>query len=506
MNYNHLKQFIGLVLETRLREADITDGKVPWGSDEHVTDVQNRIESLLKWRDRQRKGTETRANYSRLITRLRTELKSALRSASKNKLVATEGLLKAPMNKILLEGGLVGHLQHLYDNKDLTFKEIKIILRKASTGRLEKVSEKMDGMTLVFSYDLSQDSVKVTRGSDIKAGGMNSAALAAKFAGRGSVEEAFTGAFKVLEGAIGALPVNVKQKIFGPAANRWYSMEIIYTKNPNVVNYDSNNLVFHGWPVFKRDQSGNVEMSEDEAGGIDILTQYIDKMQNAVATSGWRVRGPSIVRMRELSNGTQYQDTVSKIDEAMSDAGASDSSTMGAYLAILLKEDIAVLKLSPNVEKMVVDRCLGTEGAPSVVDIKKTLPKEDHGKVSAFVKNSPVLLKSYVRPIELAINDFAVELLKGLGSTLIDDSSKEVDRLRGEVQNAVSAIEASGDETAMSILAQQMGKLKSVENITSPVEGVVFIYKGNAYKFTGSFAAANQILGSFKYGRKGTKL
>lgn len=410
------------------------------------------------------------------------------------------------MSEILLEGGLVGHLQHLYDNKDLTFKEIKTILRKASTGRLEKVSEKMDGMNLVFSYDLSQNTVKVTRGSDIKAGGMDAAALAAKFAGRGSVEEAFTTAFKVLEGAIGALPVKAKQKVFGPSANRWYSMEIVYTKNPNVINYDSNNLVFHGWPVFKRDKTGNVGMSEDEVGGVDILTQYIDRMQKAVDTSGWRVRGPSVVRMRDLSNGSIYQDTVAKIDEAMSDAGVSDSSTMGTYLTVLLKEDLAALKLPPKTEKMVVARCLGLEGAPTVVDIKKNLSKEDQGKVSAFVKNSPVLLKGYVRPIELAINDFAVEVLKGLGSTLIDDSGKEVDRLRGEVQNAVSAIESSGDETAMSILAQQMAKLKSVENITSPMEGVVFIYKGNAYKFTGSFAAANQILGLFKYGRKGTKL
>ena len=407
---------------------------------------------------------------------------------------------------VLLEGGLVGHLQHLYDNKDLTFKEIKSILRKASTGRLEKVSEKMDGMNLVFSYDLSQDTVKVTRGSDIKAGGMDAAALAAKFAGRGSVEEAFTTAFKVLEGAIGALPAKAKQKVFGPSANRWYSMEIVYTKNPNVINYDSNNLVFHGWPVFKRDRTGNVGMSEDEVGGVDILTQYIERMQKAVDTSGWKVRGPSVVRMRDLSNGTIYQDTVTQIDAAMSDAGVGDSSTMGEYLTVLLKEDLAALKLPSKIEKMVVARCLGLEGAPSVIDIKKNLSKEDQGKVSAFVKNSPVLLKGYVRPIELAINDFAVEVLKGLGSTLIDDSGKEVDRLRGEVQNAVSAIEASGDETAMSILAQQMSKLKSVENITSPMEGVVFIYKGNAYKFTGSFAAANQILGLFKYGRKGTKL
>lgn len=410
------------------------------------------------------------------------------------------------MSDVLLEGGLVGHLQHLYDNKDLTFKEIKTILRKASTGRLEKVSEKMDGMNLVFSYDLSQGTVKVTRGSDIKAGGMDAAALAAKFAGRGSVEEAFTTAFKVLEGAIGALPVKIKQKVFGPSANRWYSMEIVYTKNPNVINYDSNNLVFHGWPVFKRDKSGSVGMSEDEVGGVDILTQYIERMQKAVDTSGWRVRGPSVVRMRDLSNGSIYQDTVEQIDAAMSDAGVSDSSTMGEYLTVLLKEDLAALKLPPKIEKMALARCLGLEGAPSVVDIKKNLSKEDQGKVSTFVKNSPALLKGYVRPIELAINDFAVEVLKGLGSTLIDDSGKEVDRLRGEVQNAVSAIEASGDETAMSILAQQMAKLKSVENITSPMEGVVFIYKGNAYKFTGSFSAANQILGLFKYGRKGTKL
>ena len=410
------------------------------------------------------------------------------------------------MSEVLLEGGLVGHLQHLYDNKDLTFKEIKSILRKASTGRLEKVSEKMDGMNLVFSYDLSQDQVKVTRGSDIKAGGMDAAALAAKFAGRGSVEEAFTGAFKVLEGAIKALPVKVRQKVFGPAANRWYSMEIIYTKNPNVINYDSNNLVFHGWPVFKRDKSGNVSMSEDEVDGIDILTQNIERMQSAVDATGWRVRGPSVVRMRNLSNGTIYQDTVAKIDEAITAAGVDDSTTMGQYLTTLLEDDLVGLRLPTKVQRMVMDRCLGVEGAPSVVDIKKNLSKEDKGKVSEFVKNSPVLLKGYVRPIELAINDFAVEVLKGLSSTLIDDSGKEVERLRGEVQRAIRSIEASGEESAMTVLSQQMGKLKSVENITSPMEGVVFIYKGNAYKFTGSFAAANQILGLFKYGRGGVKI
>ena len=407
---------------------------------------------------------------------------------------------------LLQEGGLVGHLQHLVDSRDMTFREMKSILRKAASGRLEKVSEKMDGQNLVFSYDVDSDRVRVTRGQDIKSGGMDVKALAAKFAGRGSVEEAFNSAFKVLQGAISALPQKAKLKVFGPHMNRWYSIEIIYTKNPNVINYDSDNVVFHGWPVFKKNKSGDVEMSEDEVGGVDILTHYIDRMQAAVTATGWKVRGPALVRMKKLSDGSVYQDAARAIDSAMSAAGVSDADTMQDFLRNNLQEDVADLGLEPVVADMVVSRCLDDENASSLVDIKKHLAKPDRAVVSTFVKASPLLLKKYVRPIELAINDFAVELLKGLESSLISDTSKEVQRLKSEVSSAIAAIESSGDQAAMAILKAQMEKLKSVENITSPVEGVVFIYKGNAFKFTGNFAAAGQILGLFKYGRSGTKL
>lgn len=85
MSRETLKEFVELVLEKRLREADVTDGKAEWGSDEHIQDLKFRIEDLIKWRDRQRKGTETRANYARLVSRLRAELKSAERANAKFK-------------------------------------------------------------------------------------------------------------------------------------------------------------------------------------------------------------------------------------------------------------------------------------------------------------------------------------------------------------------------------------------------------------------------------------
>lgn len=403
-------------------------------------------------------------------------------------------------------GGAVGHLAHLYDNRDLTFGEIADILTSAASGKLEKVSEKLDGLNLVFSWDVSTDSLKVARNSgNIKSGGLDAESLASKFEGRGNLSEAFDSAFKVLNGALGSLPQKTKLKVFGPQANRWYSMEIIYAANPNVINYDSNNVVFHGWPVFKV-EDGKVEMTDDDMGGVDLLTSYVEKMQNAVEIRGWKVRGPALARMQKLSDDSILNSVLSKIDNELSSVGLDPSSTVRDYIESKIREDVAELNQSPEISDMVVLRCLAEPGSPTLVDIKKKVDKSTYETINEFIKSSPKRLKTYIKPIELAINDFAVELLKGLQSTLIDNTEEEVVRLQGEVSKAISVIESSGDENAMQMLKTQMEKLKSVSNITSPVEGVVFIYKGNAYKFTGSFSAANQILGLFKYGRKGTKL
>jgi len=403
-------------------------------------------------------------------------------------------------------GGAVGHISHLYDNRDLTFDEIAHILTSAASGKLEKASEKLDGLNLVFSWDVATDSLKVARaGGDISRGGMDAAGLASKFAGRGNLTDAFNSAFKVLNGAMGAVGQKNKLKVFGPASNYWYSVEVIYTKNPNVINYDSNNVVFHAWPIFKV-EDGEVQMVDDDRGAVDILTNNVERMQAAVQERGWRIRGPALARMKKLSDDTILDTAVSRIFDELGETGLDGSATMRDYIETKTRFDAEALGLLPQLTKLLVQRCMAEPGAPTLVDIRKNADKSDHGMINDFVKSCPERMKRYVRPMELAINDFAVELLKGLESTLIDDTDEEVTRLKGEVSKAVSAIESSGDENAMGILSAQMQKLKSLENITSPVEGVVFIYKGTAYKFTGSFATANQILGLFRYGRKDVKL
>lgn len=84
-----LNEFIVLEVERvleerRMREADISDGsRVKHGSSKHIRDLEKRIADLVHWRDKQKKGSEARANYARLISRLKGELASARRSAEK---------------------------------------------------------------------------------------------------------------------------------------------------------------------------------------------------------------------------------------------------------------------------------------------------------------------------------------------------------------------------------------------------------------------------------------
>ena len=148
----------------------------------------------------------------------------------------------------------------------------------------------------------------------------------------------------------------------------------------------------------------------------------------------------------------------------------------------------------------------GYDKMPKELDPRKIVKgasKKDKNSAIYIIKNADTILKQAIEPIETTIHDFTVEMLKGLESLFVLDNKKETERLRKEVSKAIKAIEKSGHEGALEILQKQMNKLKTIENISTAAEGFVFDHDGWSYKFTGNFAPINQILGLFKYGRKG---
>lgn len=77
---SYVREFI--VVEAKVREADTSDGsRVPFGSKRHIADLESRITDMIRWRDKQKRGSEARANYARIIFRLKNELRAAKKSS-----------------------------------------------------------------------------------------------------------------------------------------------------------------------------------------------------------------------------------------------------------------------------------------------------------------------------------------------------------------------------------------------------------------------------------------
>lgn len=400
-------------------------------------------------------------------------------------------------------GGLAGHLNHLYDNPNLSFGQIKDVLTQASGGKLLG-TEKIDGINIFLSFSNSENKAKAARNKgNIRSGGLDAAGLEKKFSDRPGLAETFKEAIYSWEQAVLRLNPQTRQKIFGEDAEIYYNVEVLEPSNPNVVQYDQRNLIVHqtGHAFFDR-KTGNIK-DVDVTANYQVLKTAIDKLQQAGHQGGnFRVANDAVQTLKKLNDKKPLELALTRLQKIQSVLKLEDNNTVGDYVSakvlVFLKKEIPAL--TPASIRDLTKKILG-QGGLRLDKILVKVPEEYHEKVKAIANNPAFILKKAIAPLENVIHDFSVEVLKGLQSAFILDNDKEVKRLRGEVAQAIQAIQNSGQEQAISILQQQLTKLKGAENVFTASEGFVFTYDGLTYKFTGNFAPVNQILGLFKYGR-----
>ena len=441
-------------------------------------------------------------------------------------------------------GGVFGHMSHIYDNPSMTFGQIKDIMTKASAGQLENVTEKTDGQNLFVSYKISdgtqrwvpEEAVRSARNKgDIKNGGMTPQQLATKFAGRGALEAAFTNAFRAFAKTVDKFSEEEKLKLFGPDTNIYYNAEVMDPANANVINYDTKTFLIHraGHAEYDRETGKPVDkeegFSEQQAS---TLQSVLEKSQDEMSKGDFRVQVNAIRQLQALSDDTALSTALKRMDQVMSSAGVSDGDTIGDYIIGKWRQVVnqELPDLSDEGKQLIIKRVMtdyygALEGEGPLKSrgletrqITKTIGRADLNKqIVSVIKSYPQRFKEFIFPVESVIHRFAIEIMRAVQSAYIiaaGGNEKEVARLQALVGKAIETIQASGSDEAMEILRPQLEKLSKIEDdgsigsvdlsmISSAAEGIVFDYDGHTYKFTGGFAPANQILGLFKYGRKG---
>ena len=403
-------------------------------------------------------------------------------------------------------GGVAGHMDHLYDNPDLTFSEMKEIMTAASNGELT-AEEKVDGQNLFLSYSIPEGKAKGARNKgNLKSGGLDGAGLAQKFAGRGGLTEAFTGGFETFEKAVEALSDEEKQRVFGPDANIWYNAEVMDPGSRNVILYDDKTLKIHnvGHFVFDRETGEKEPLPE---GTLQTLDNALERMKSRLHQGDFNLAREAIIQLQRLEDDSALNRAITQIDRAISEEGLGENSTVQDYVFSRLMNGIDA-NLPTNLKEEIVRYLLKLPGNVGLKALKKGLKKEDLEDLKAIIAGKRTLLQQAIEPIELVVHDFTVDILKGMKSLFIANTEKEVSRLKQELAEAVKNITDRGQEDpqAMSVLQRHLNKIKDFSLITTPIEAIVFDYNGHTYKFAGNFAPINQILGLFRYSKGSPKL
>ena len=80
--------------------------------------------------------------------------------------------------QLLLEGAVAGHMNHIYDNGEMTFGELKQLLQAISDDGKVRGAEKADGQNIFLSFNVRTQKAKAIRNKGhIKAGGLDAQAF-----------------------------------------------------------------------------------------------------------------------------------------------------------------------------------------------------------------------------------------------------------------------------------------------------------------------------------------
>lgn len=407
---------------------------------------------------------------------------------------------------LILEGGAAGHMAHPFDDKSLTFADFKNLIEAGLSGELnfeEDATEKTDGQNVFATIQDGQ--VKFARNKGELISPMDLQTFKQKFDGHASamVEETFKFAAEDLANALIKLPLKIQEETFENGLN-WMNMELIYSKNPNVIYYDRDIIQFHG--IKKTDGKGNI-IDEDNKPAAAIAKA----LENVKANIGktFTIIPPQIIKIgKDIDFDQNKAKFIKKVEELRDMYNLTDADEVSRYHEMWWRDQINSIfpEATQDVKEGLLLRwAYDDKKTLNIRDLEKMgLSKEQADAVKKFDKEDvKKKYKENIRPFEDLFLELGSIILKNASNFVAANPSAEMQRLHTQIRTEADKIKVGGDIAQINKVMSELERLDRIGGIESivPTEGIVFVYKGKTYKLTGTFAAINQLMGIIKYGR-----
>jgi|688.fasta_scaffold01113_6 hypothetical protein len=398
---------------------------------------------------------------------------------------------------LIIEGGAYGHMHHPFDiEMNLTFSDLKNIVKKALTGDLDVAREKTDGQALAISW-VNGRLVAARNKSHLKnkgEGAMTIGQVADKFAGRGGLTDAYNFAMSDLSKAIGSLSEPQRKKVFNDGSS-FMNLEVIYPTSVNVIPYNQPLLVFHG--TFDYDIDGNI--SGENQQSARILAGMI-KQVNASVQSKYTIQGPPMQKLPKSENLTKLQSKyMSMISKLQSEFGLSDSDGVADYHQAWWSNfvDKNAKGLDAQEKIGLVKRWAFGDKGFRIATIQN--PKLRSWADNTEKKDQAKIAKDNLMKFEEIFLGVGADVLSFMESVLTANPTEATKQMVARLHKTVDDVRKLGDPKKLDKLKLELQRLQALGGFEKivPNEGIVFVYNGNTYKLTGAFAPLNQILGLF---------
>ena len=231
-------------------------------------------------------------------------------------------------SKLILEGGAAGHMSHPFDNKQLTFGDFKKLIQSGLSGELnfeEEPTEKTDGQNLFVTVKDGQAMFARNKGQMANPLDLNG--IIDMFTGHASklVEETYIFAAKDLAASLVKLS-DKDLEAFDNGKN-FMNMELIYSKNPNVIYYDRDVIQFHGIKI----TDGNGNIIGEEPKYAKSIAKALEKV-NANIGKVFTVIPPQIIKIgKDIDFEKNQLKFIKKVEVLKDRYGLTDADEVSRY-------------------------------------------------------------------------------------------------------------------------------------------------------------------------------
>ena len=398
------------------------------------------------------------------------------------------------MDKRKYEGGAAGHMSHIYDYTDLTLKDIKDIITSLFSGKIEDVTEKLDGMNIQCTLNDKGKLVFVRNKSDLNSetGGMSRDDVVAKWADKENVSKTYLQAYDTIEKVFN----KIGKSFFNPDKNTKIlaNCECISPGKTNIIMYPNAQVDFHNLWIYRRDNENSPwQKSEVTSYGLDTLEKACDGITDAQLTP------KVVIRVTEKSNDLLNK-YVSQIDNIFKSVGCSDNDTIDDYrrarFISLCDNKYPWISENPNGMEALYDRWFNDDKSTKLTEIKKMF--SNNLEDLANIDNKKIVYDC-MKPLDTffaRLGNSIIAMCDGMVNAGVESSA--INSLSNDLEEVVAEVKESGSDELKEKLTIQLDRLAQLGNQLNASEGIVFKYGDRLMKCTGSFAALNQIL-NLKY-------